>query len=117
MRDGPEWRCGTPQGLHNSAYLHNSRDGDLFGGSHGVSGSSVAINVIPILLTGSGSVEAPPTAVLSLSPSSGTLPLNVTANGTASHDSNGKPVVRSTINFGDGTTTNGLTASHIYQRA
>jgi PKD repeat protein len=90
---------------------------DLFGGSHGVSGSSVAINVIPILLTGSGSVDAPPTAVLSLSPSSGTLPLNVMANGTASHDSNGKPVVRSTINFGDGTTTNGLTASHIYQRA
>jgi PKD repeat protein len=41
----------------------------------------------------------------------------VTANGTASHDSNGKPVVRSTINFGDGTTTNGPTAAHIYRRA
>jgi PKD repeat protein len=88
---------------------------DLAGGSHGVSGTSIAINVIPILLTGTGSSNLPPTAVLSLSPNSGTAPLNVVASGSGSHDSNGKPVVRSTVNFGDGTTTAGPTASHIYR--
>jgi PKD repeat protein len=55
----------------------------------------------------------PPTAVLSVSPASGTAPLTVTASTANSTDSDGS-IVSSSINFGDGTIVAGPSASHIY---
>ena len=55
----------------------------------------------------------PPVASLSLSPASGTAPLAVTASSSASTDPQGSALT-SIINFGDGSSAAGPTASHTY---
>jgi len=88
---------------------------DVYGGVHAMpSNGVVALGKMPLLFTGGAVSNQPPTAVLSVSPSLGTAPLAVSANGSASHDAQGHAVARSTINFGDGTTVAGPLASHTY---
>ena len=62
------------------------------------------------------SVPQPPVARLSLTPGSGTAPLPVTASTTTSTDPQNSALT-SSINFGDGTTIAGATASHTYAAA
>jgi parallel beta-helix repeat protein len=60
-----------------------------------------------------------PTAKLTVSPSSGTAPLAVTADASAS-TAGGSPISSYSFNFGDGTTVGpqaGATANHTYQTA
>jgi PKD repeat protein len=62
---------------------------------------------------GSTTSASPPTAQLTVTPQTGTAPLLVTADSSASTDPNGGIISR-TINFGDGTTSTLATASHSY---
>lgn len=55
----------------------------------------------------------PPVVQLSVSPASGTAPVTVTASTASSTDPQGS-ALSSSINFGDGTTAAGPTASHTY---
>ena len=58
---------------------------------------------------------ATPTATLSVTPTSGAAPLSVSASLQSSSSPDGTIISgSSTINFGDGTTATGLTASHTY---
>ncbi len=58
----------------------------------------------------------PPLATLSVSPATGVAPVTVTASTAGSSDPDGS-VASSTINFGDGTSAAGPTASHTYKAA
>ncbi len=58
----------------------------------------------------------PPLAVLSVTPASGVAPVTVTASTAGSSDPDGT-VASSLINFGDGTSAAGPTASHTYKAA
>ena len=69
---------------------------------------------------GGGQVDNPPAAALTVTPSSGTAPLGVTADAGASSDPDATPIASYTFDFGDGTTVGpqrGATASHIYGSA
>ncbi len=57
-----------------------------------------------------------PVARLSVNPGSGIAPTTVTADSTASYDSDGK-IVSATISFGDGTIVSGQNATHAYTSA
>jgi PKD repeat protein len=60
----------------------------------------------------------PPTAKLTVTPTSGTAPLAVSASTAGSTDPNtGGSITSTTINFGDGTVVNAATASHTYSAA
>lgn len=91
---------------------------DLTGATHSITANgSVTIGAEPILLVGNGSkAAATPVAVLNVSPQSGTAPVTVTANATASSESGGS-IASYSINFGDGTTANAATATHTYSAA
>lgn len=68
---------------------------------------------------GGGGTQTPPTAMLSVSPSSGTAPLAVTADASAS-TAGSSPISSYSFDFGDGTTVgpqSAATASHTYQNA
>ena len=65
---------------------------------------------------GSTTSASPPTAQLTVTPQSGTAPLQVTADSSASTDPNGGIISR-TIDFGDGTTSTVAIASHSYNTA
>lgn len=56
--------------------------------------------------------DAPPLVKLAVAPTSGTVPLSVTASVSGSTDSNG--ISSSKIDFGDGTVVAGPTATHTY---
>ncbi|HEX8857604.1 MAG TPA: right-handed parallel beta-helix repeat-containing protein [Actinomycetes bacterium] len=61
--------------------------------------------------------DSPPTAALSLMPSSGTAPLAVTADASGSSDTDATPISTYAFDFGDGTTPEpqaGATATHTY---
>ncbi len=60
--------------------------------------------------------DQPPVASLSVSPASGVAPLAVTASAAGSSDPDGS-IALSQIDFGDGTTASGLTATHTYSAA
>ena len=62
-------------------------------------------------------LDAPPAAVLTVSPSSGLAPLGVTADASGSTDTDATPVATYRFDFGDGTVTGpqaGPTAAHTY---
>ena len=68
---------------------------------------------------GGGGTQTGPTAALSVSPASGTAPLQVTADASGS-TAGSSPISSYTFNFGDGTTVgpqSGPTANHTYQSA
>jgi len=62
--------------------------------------------------------DSPPTAQLSVSPSTGVAPLDVTADASASTDNDATPIATYTFDFGDGTPQIGpqasATATHTY---
>jgi peptidoglycan/xylan/chitin deacetylase (PgdA/CDA1 family) len=63
--------------------------------------------------------DAPPVAVLAVSPSSGLAPLTVTADASGSTDTDPTPIAGYTYNWGDGTTaltTTASTATHRYTK-
>jgi titin len=73
-------------------------------------GYSAYSNVATISIVGD---NPPPTAVMSVTPSSGTAPLSVTFDGSGSTDLGG--FVTSWVwAFGDGTTGTGVTTTHVY---
>ena len=65
--------------------------------------------------------DAPPSAALSVTPSSGTAPLQVTADASASTDTDATPIASYTFDFGDGSAVvgpqAGATATHTYTGA
>jgi PKD repeat protein len=64
--------------------------------------------------------DSPPTAALTLTPTSGAAPLTVTAAGSASADLDSTPIAAYTFDFGDGTVVGpqaGATAAHVYKGA
>lgn len=56
--------------------------------------------------------NSPPSCTLTVSPSSGTAPLTVTANGTCTDPDN--DITSTSINWGDGSTTQGSSGTHTY---
>jgi parallel beta-helix repeat protein len=62
--------------------------------------------------------DAPPNAVLSVTPSSGTAPLQATADASGSTDTDATPIATYTFDFGDGSAAvgpqAGATATHTY---
>jgi parallel beta-helix repeat protein len=70
---------------------------------------------------GGGTTDAPPSAALSVTPSSGTAPLEVTADASGSTDTDATPIASYTFDFGDGSTVvgpkAGATATHTYTTA
>ena len=61
-----------------------------------------------------GTVNIPPVAVATADPTSGTVPLTVTFDGSGSTDADG--IISSYLwDFGDGSTGNGVTATHTYE--
>jgi phosphatidylinositol-3-phosphatase len=63
-----------------------------------------------------GTTTNPPVAVLTVTPETGTAPLQVTADSSGSTDPNGG-VVSQLIDFRDGTTSTTVTATHTYNTA
>ena len=66
--------------------------------------------------SGTVSVAAPnqpPVAALSVTPSSGTTPVTVTASTAGSNDPDGS-IASSSIDFGDGTVASGTSVAHVY---
>jgi PKD repeat protein len=64
-----------------------------------------------------GATDATPTAAFSLTPTSGTGPLLVTADASGSTDTDSTPIATYAFDFGDGTTVgpqSGATASHVF---
>src|SRR5262249_48037447 len=61
-------------------------------------------------------VDQAPTALLNVTPTSGTAPLTVSASTAGSSDPDGT-IASSSIDFGDGTVVNGASASHTYSSA
>lgn len=64
-----------------------------------------------------GTTDASPTARLAVTPASGTAPLTVTANASASTDADGTPIATYRFAFGDGSSTGpqaGATTTHQY---
>jgi PKD repeat protein len=64
--------------------------------------------------------DNPPTVALTVSPSSGTAPLDVTADASASTDADETPIATYNFDFGDGTTTGpqaSATSIHTYTAA
>ena len=79
----------------------------------------ITVNNMPLLLeTGTTAAgQSAPSALLNVNPQSGTAPVTVTADSSASSDSDGTIVSRS-INFGDGyIASNVATASHAFAAA
>ena len=70
--------------------------------------ASATVTVTPVLV--------PPTAVLTVSPQKGAVPLTVIADSSGSSDTDGSIVSR-VIDFGDGTKAKTVTASHTYTTA
>jgi PKD repeat protein len=62
------------------------------------------------------SANQPPIARISVTPSSAYAPVNISASAAGSSDPDGT-IASSVINFGDGTSASGLTASHKYSAA
>ncbi|HEY2774181.1 MAG TPA: glycoside hydrolase family 44 protein [Candidatus Binatia bacterium] len=86
-----------------------------------VSGSSVqasvqAQSVTLLVLAASSTSNAPPTAAMTATPTSGNAPLAVSFNASASSDSDGS-IAAYAWSFGDGSTASGVTASHTYTSA
>ncbi len=63
-----------------------------------------------------GDINIPPTAVISANPTSGYLPLTVSLDASGSTDPDGT-IVSYSWDFGDGTTTSGISASKTYTTA
>ncbi|MGI9100856.1 MAG: PKD domain-containing protein [Terriglobales bacterium] len=86
-------------------------------GSHSVAckatdGSGKLYQAAPVSFSVPGQ---PPTAALSLSATSGTAPVSITASTSGSTDPNiGGSIATSSINWGDGSTSTGSSASHTY---
>jgi hypothetical protein len=82
-----------------------------------VSGNSLSLTIPPqsitLLVFSAGTANQPPTAVASATPTSGTAPLAVSFNGSASSDPDGT-IAGYAWNFGDGGSASGATTSHTY---
>jgi PKD repeat protein len=88
---------------------------DLSGGVYTIpSTGAVSVGAKPILLeTNTAGSDAPPTAVLAVTPQQGYAPLQVSASGNGSTDSDGS-IVSWSLSFGDGYVVNSSTAAHTY---
>lgn len=69
-----------------------------------------------VTLVVGNATNLPPTAAISATPGRAYAPATVSASAAASSDADGT-IASSVISFGDGTTANGLTASHSYSAA
>ena len=77
--------------------------------------NTVLVLTLSAALLGQAGPNQPPTCTLSVSPSSGYVPLNVVANGNCTAGSN--PISSYTLDFGDGTVVTGTTSQrHTYQQ-
>ena len=74
---------------------------------------SVTLFIVP---AGSTTTNQPPTAAATAAPTNGTAPLQVAFDGSGSRDPDGS-IVSYAWNFGDGSSANGVTATHTYTNA
>jgi PKD repeat protein len=87
--------------------------GEMLGASlSGLGGAPTAPDMAEFF----GTTTNPPVAVLTVTPETGTAPLQVTADSSGSTDPNGG-IVSQLIDFGDGTTSTAVTATHTYNTA
>jgi parallel beta-helix repeat protein len=124
-----------PEGGRIASYRFNFGDGTIVGPQSGKTATHTYTSVGTWLATltvtdsigATGSASAPdtvrapgnrpPVAALKLTPSSGTVPLAVTADGTGSTDPEGGRIFTYRFDFGDGTVVgpqSGKTATHTY---
>ncbi|HKP10935.1 MAG TPA: glycoside hydrolase family 44 protein, partial [Blastocatellia bacterium] len=89
-------------------------DKTLSGGS--LSATLPAQSVTLFVIAAAGAANAPPLAVASASPQSGTAPLAVAFDGRGSSDPDGT-IASYAWNFGDGAVASGATANHTYANA
>ena len=83
----------------------------------GAFSATVPAQSVTLFVVAAGGVpNAPPVAAVSANPTSGTAPLTVTFDGSASTDSDGS-ITSYAWNFGDGATGTGPAASHTYNNA
>jgi len=112
---GPKVKPGFKS---NTLYQHQSTlrlSMQALGISSGFPGAAASAPQMGEFFVTSTSTPLPPTAVLTVTPSSGIAPLTVTADSSGSSDPNGTIVSR-TIDFGDGSTpATSVTASHSYK--
>lgn len=88
---------------------------ELLGASlSGLGGAATAPDMTEFF--GATTSSSAPVAILTVTPQTGTAPLQVTADSSSSTDPNGGIVSR-IIDFGDGTTSSVATASHSYNTA
>lgn len=76
-------------------------------------GTSFGYSIHEFEVYGEDSIDTPPVAVASASPTVGNAPLEVFFDGTASSDPNNSQLSYS-WDFGDGTSANGATATHVF---
>lgn len=132
--NGGTWTCGItrPNGYQGLVVWNPSASvsytaasqykqyRDMYGNTVTMpSNGAITVDYRPLLLETGTPVagQSAPSAVLSVTPQSGTAPVTVTADSSASSDSDGSIVSRS-INFGDGyVASNTATASHSYVNA
>jgi PKD repeat protein len=106
---------GTVVNTATASHTYNSA------GTYTVTATATDNNKLSSTATATVTVAAslqPPTAKLTVTPTSGTAPLAVSASTAGSTDPNtGGSITSTTINFGDGTVVNTATASHTYNSA
>jgi PKD repeat protein len=113
----PNYQSTGPAGAPGF-YSHESSlriIAELLGASlSGLGGAATAPDMTEFF--GTTTSSSPPVAILTVTPQTGTAPLQVTADSPASTDPNGGIVSR-IIDFGDGTTSSLATTSHSYNTA
>lgn len=98
---------------YNAVIRANSEISFGFNGSKPSNGAAVSLPILSGLCESDNSARLP-VANLSLSPATGTVPLSVQFDGTASSDPTGKPLTY-LWDFGDGTSSEQISPEKIYQ--
>ncbi|MGH8078117.1 MAG: PKD domain-containing protein, partial [Lysobacter sp.] len=107
--------AGTAQAWQLTSANTITRLADI-GAIGGSLSTSVPAQSVTLFVVAGGIGNAAPTAVVSASPGSGTVPLTVSFSGAGSTDSDGN-IVGYSWAYGDGTSGSGVASSHTYTAA
>ncbi len=112
------WSFGDGSSATGASTAHTFASAGTFSTTLTVTDSNglTATASTPVVVTAPVSTNNAPTAAISATPVSGTVPLTVTFNGGGSTDSDGS-ISSFVWNFGDGSSATGPTATHTYTTA